>query len=84
VERGEGPTLASGSSASAAVIAAYARGLIDEEATVVMPGGMLQVTVLFEDDEICGVRIAGTAERLAEIRVVAPDYAASNHKPASL
>jgi diaminopimelate epimerase len=83
VERGEGPTLASGSSASAAVIAAYARGLIDEDATVVMPGGMLQVTVLFEDDEICGVRVAGTAEQLAEIRVVSPDYPASNRRPAS-
>jgi diaminopimelate epimerase len=73
VERGEGATLASGSSASAAVIAAYARGLIDEQATVVMPGGVLQVTVLFEDDEIRGVRIAGTAERLAEVRVALPD-----------
>jgi hypothetical protein len=61
------------SSASAAVIAAYARGLIDEQATVVMPGGVLQVTVLFEDDEIRGVRIAGTAERLAEVRVALPD-----------
>jgi diaminopimelate epimerase len=72
VERGEGPTLASGSSASAAAIAAYARGLIDHGATVVMPGGTLQVTLLFHEDEIRGIRVAGPAERLAEIRVAPP------------
>jgi diaminopimelate epimerase len=72
VERGEGPTLASGSSASAAVIAAYARGLIDENATVVMPGGTLQATLLFEADEIHRIRISGTAARIAEIRTDAP------------
>jgi diaminopimelate epimerase len=83
VERGEGPTLASGSSASAAVIAAYARGLIDEDATVVMPGGMLRVTLLFHEDEIRGIRVAGTAERLAEIRVTSPDYAACDRRPAN-
>ena len=76
VERGEGPTLASGSSASAAVVAAYARGLIDENATVIMPGGILQAALLFEQDEIRGIRIAGTAERLAEIKVAQPDCAA--------
>jgi len=72
VERGEGPTLASGSSASAAAIAAYARGLINSDATVVMPGGALQVTLLFREDEIRGIRVAGTEERLAEIRVASP------------
>jgi diaminopimelate epimerase len=77
VERGEGPTLASASSASAAVIAAYARGLIDHGATVVMPGGTLQVVLLFHEDEIRGIRVAGAAERLAEIRVAPPDRCGS-------
>jgi diaminopimelate epimerase len=72
VERGEGPTLASGSSASAAAIAAYARGLIDESATIVMPGGDLRATLLFEEDEVNRIRIAGTAARVAEIWTDAP------------
>jgi diaminopimelate epimerase len=59
VERREGPTLASGSSASAAVIAAYARGLIDHGATVVVPGGTLEVSLLFHEDEIPVIRVAG-------------------------
>jgi diaminopimelate epimerase len=72
VERGEGPTLASGSSASAAAIAAHARGLIDDAATVVMPGGSLDATLLFDAGSVRGVRLAGRAERLAEVRVSAP------------
>jgi diaminopimelate epimerase len=72
VERGEGPTLASGSSASAAVIAAYSRGLTDDTATIVMPGGSVDATLLFDDGRVRGVRLAGRAERLAEVRVIAP------------
>lgn len=72
VERGEGPTLASGSSASAAVIAAHSRGLIDDDVTVVMPGGSLDATLLFDAGRVRGVRLTGRAERLAEIRVSVP------------
>jgi diaminopimelate epimerase len=72
VERGEGPTLASGSSASAVVIAAHSRGLIDDILTVVTPGGSLDATLLFDGGRVRGVRLAGRAERLAEVRVSAP------------
>jgi diaminopimelate epimerase len=41
------------------VIAAYARGLIDHGATVVMRGGTLQVSLLFHEDEIRVIRVAG-------------------------
>jgi diaminopimelate epimerase len=33
--------------------------LIDHGATVVMPGGTLQVLLLFHEDEIRGIRVAG-------------------------
>lgn len=69
VERGEGPTLASGSSASAATIAAFKRGLIDRQVTVVMPGGSLTVTLLFYGNDIASVGLAGVACRLAEIKM---------------
>jgi diaminopimelate epimerase len=72
VERGEGPTLASGSSASAAVIAAQSRGLIDDAVTVIMPGGSLDATLLLDAGRVRGVRLTGQAERLAEVRVSAP------------
>jgi len=43
-ERGAGYTLASGSSSCAAAAAARKLGLVDDEVTVHMPGGVLQVT----------------------------------------
>ncbi len=42
-ERGAGYTLASGTSAAAAAAACMARGLVDDDVTVVMPGGSLAV-----------------------------------------
>jgi diaminopimelate epimerase len=69
VERGEGPTLASGSSASAATVAAFKRGLIDRQVTVVMPGGSLTVTLLLHKNDIASVGLSGVACRLAEIKM---------------
>jgi diaminopimelate epimerase len=43
-ERGAGYTLASGSSSCGAAAAARRMGLVDDEVTVHMPGGVLQVT----------------------------------------
>ena len=43
-ERGAGYTLASGSSSCAAAAAARRLGLVDDQVTVHMPGGVLQVT----------------------------------------
>jgi len=34
-----------------------------------MPGGMLEAMLLFREDGISGIRITGTANRLAEIKV---------------
>lgn len=69
VERGEGPTLASGSSASAATIAAFKRGLIDRQVTVVMPGGSLTVTLLIHQNEIASVGLSAVVCKLAEIKM---------------
>lgn len=44
-ERGAGYTLASGSSSCAAASAAYKLGLVDHEVNVLMPGGVIQVTI---------------------------------------
>jgi diaminopimelate epimerase len=44
-ERGAGYTLASGSSSSAAAAVAVRRGLCDQDVTVIMPGGNLNITV---------------------------------------
>ena len=71
VERGEGPTLASGSSASAAAIAAFKRGLIDREVTVVMPGGSLVVTLSIQQGEITSAGLSAMVSKLADIRMTA-------------
>ena len=55
-ERGTGPTLASGSCASAAVVAAARRGLTDGAVEVLMDGGTLQV-----DWRADGVWVTGPA-----------------------
>lgn len=44
-ERGSGYTLSSGSSSCAAVCASHRKGLVDEDVTVRMPGGELQVKI---------------------------------------
>jgi diaminopimelate epimerase len=44
-ERGAGYTLASGTSACAAVAAAHRKGLVDNHVSVTMPGGELEVTL---------------------------------------
>jgi diaminopimelate epimerase len=70
VERGEGPTLASGSSAAAAVIAAFVRGLVDRRVTVNMPGGSLILGLRICNNEIIAIEISGEASCVAEIQMV--------------
>lgn len=70
VERGEGPTLASGSSAAAAVIAAFVRGLVDRRVTASMPGGNLILVLSICNNEIVAIEISGEARCVAEIRMV--------------
>jgi diaminopimelate epimerase len=65
-ERGEGPTMASGSSASAAACAAFARDLIDSSVDVVMPGGTLAIRLKGSPDNIIGVTLSGFASRILD------------------
>lgn len=65
-ERGEGPTEASGSSASAAASAAYARGLVGPNIMVNMPGGSLVVKIVAETSTIASVTLSGFAARILE------------------
>lgn len=65
VERGEGPTLASGSSASAAAIAAFVRGQVGPELSVVMPGGELPVRLNRGATGGMEVRLTATVGRIA-------------------
>ena len=44
-ERGVGYTLASGSSSCAAASAAHRLGLCDDEITVIMPGGKIEILI---------------------------------------
>lgn len=62
-ERGAGYTLASGSSSSAAGAVAKRLGLVDEDITVHMPGGQIQLRI----DEHFAVRMTGPATRVAEM-----------------
>lgn len=71
-ERGEGPTDASGSSASAAACAAFARGLIGSNITVNMPGGSLAIRILADADKIRSVTLSGFATRILEAYVDIP------------
>jgi len=68
-ERGEGPTDASGSSASAAACAAFARGIVGPIVEVNMPGGSLIVRIVAEAEKIASVTLSGTATRILEARV---------------
>jgi diaminopimelate epimerase len=65
-ERGEGPTMASGSSACAAACAAYALGLVDSEVEVRMPGGNLGISLRGTPDKITSVTLSGFASRIFE------------------
>ncbi|WJR76838.1 hypothetical protein [Bradyrhizobium sp. NP1] len=65
-ERGEGPTEASGSSASAAACAACARGLVDRNITVNMPGGSLMIRIVADAGSIVSVTLSGFAARILE------------------
>jgi diaminopimelate epimerase len=51
-ERGAGATLACGSAACAALVAAARAGLTDRRASVALPGGELTITWRMEDDHV--------------------------------
>jgi diaminopimelate epimerase len=68
-ERGEGPTMASGSSASAAASAAFARRLVDATVDVVMPGGTLAIRIEGTPDRIHSVTLSGFATRILDGKV---------------
>lgn len=57
-ERGVGETYACGSGACAAVVAAVRRGLVNEEVSVSLPGGVLYITWRDQED----VFMSGTAD----------------------
>ncbi|MBL7250661.1 diaminopimelate epimerase [Alloalcanivorax sp. C16-2] len=69
-ERGAGETLACGSGACAAVVCGQRRGLLDDDVTVHLAGGTLQVHY----DGQGGIRMTGPASRVydGEIDVEAP------------
>jgi len=64
-ERGAGYTLASGSSSSAAGAVARKLGLVDEDITVHMPGGELNLRI---DDEF-NVRMTGPVTRVGKMQL---------------
>lgn len=69
VERGEGPTLASGSSASAAAVAAHRSGLVEPALTVVMPGGELPVRLGDAPDGGLSIRLTAPVTPIATCRL---------------
>jgi len=65
-ERGEGPTASSGTSASAVACAAWRVGWVAAgEVQVVMPGGTAPILLDAEHGQLRGVRLFGTARRIA-------------------
>ena len=62
-ERGAGYTLASGSSSSAAAAVAYKLGLVGENITVHMPGGLLEIQI----SEGYQIRMIGPTTRVAKM-----------------
>jgi diaminopimelate epimerase len=64
-ERGAGYTLASGSSSSAAGAVARKMGACDQEITVEMPGGEIQLVI----DDNFKVNMAGPATRVASMEL---------------
>jgi diaminopimelate epimerase len=69
-ERGAGYTLASGTSASAVAAACMRRGLVDDDVTVVMPGGELSV----RREESGDLVQSGPARRVYRARVDIADF----------
>ncbi|WP_221028873.1 diaminopimelate epimerase [Actomonas aquatica] len=61
-ERGAGYTLASGSSSSAAAAVAHRLGLVDDQLTVEMPGGEIEITI----DPDYAVQLTGSVNRVAD------------------
>ena len=81
-ERGAGPTLACGTGACATLVAAVLLGLSDREATVVLPGGPLEISWADQD---ASVFMTGPAEAVFD-GVINPDLmpselAASKDQP---
>jgi diaminopimelate epimerase len=65
-ERGEGPTASSGTSASAVACAAWRVGWVAAgEVQVMMPGGTAPILLDAEHGQLRGVRLFGTARRMA-------------------
>lgn len=69
VERGEGPTLASGSSATAAACAALLAGEVGPALTVVMAGGELPVRLGRPQPGRIAARLVAPVERIATCRL---------------
>lgn len=64
-ERGVGETLACGSGACAAMVAAHRQGLIDDQVSCILPGGTLQI----EWDGRTNVFMTGPAEKVFDGRI---------------
>jgi diaminopimelate epimerase len=64
-ERGAGYTLASGSSSSAAAAVAYKLGLVDDEVTVTMPGGIIHISIASD----FSIRMEGPVTRVGAIEL---------------
>ena len=56
------PTMASGSSSSAAAAVAYRLGLVDRDVTVHMPGGRIAINI----DHNYGITMTGPVTRVAD------------------
>ena len=71
-ERGVGETLACGTGACAAFVAAYKLGLVDREASVVLPGGKLQISWLSaqNNDETSSVFMTGPATHVYDGEII--------------
>lgn len=65
-ERGEGPTPASGSSASAVACAAFACGMVDNRVEVAMPGGSLDLRIKGSPDDIRSITLSGFATKILD------------------
>ncbi|MEC9384037.1 MAG: diaminopimelate epimerase, partial [SAR324 cluster bacterium] len=64
-ERGAGYTLASGSSSCAAAAVAYRLGFCDEEISVLMPGGQIEITI----GENYEISMTGSVTRIGKIKL---------------
>ena len=64
-ERGAGYTLASGSSSSAAAAVAHKLGLCDNQITVNMPGGIIEISI----DKQFGITMTGPTTRVGKFEM---------------